>query len=543
MCPIDAQRLRFVCCADQPRALEHLVEVAPRQPLALGDHAEAVRARRLGGARVLEDLLGLHHRVHRRLRLRVARLRAEAAVLGAAAGLRVDERAQVGRVPEALDARSPRALDERLDVGGLGQRTETQRLLAGDQRGHRGAKLAARPDGSRPRKHPVRSVVAPSCVGARRRRVDQGLRAASVATHIGPPAGVSRRRPCSRPAPCPRRWPGRVRWPRARSTEGAQAACRERRRPIARRADAHRSWPWRSRSGRSRRRRPSRRAAAPRARARRAWHWIAPDGGRAVSASASGGRVAVRPSAEPSPDRSRRAVEPPQRSRPVAARRAGEADVERVPDGWPLLGLRPRIRLRSPSARLARPRASSGYVQIAPGRRPQSVGRLAGDDAGAAGDVSIVSPGAHRAHHRDRLPDGCRSARARGALVELRALRLELPLRRAATHVVSVGERRLELVRDARAPSRAARRRCGPGPGAGRTRGATSGWPSFAAWSRGRLLERARGDQHRRPARATRTPARRADRTTRRSLSRRALRSPRRSARRSRAARRPARAW
>jgi hypothetical protein len=69
----------------QARALQHLGEVALGQALALGDHAEAVRAGRLGGARVLEDLLGLHHRVQRRLGLGVARLRAEPAVLGAAA--------------------------------------------------------------------------------------------------------------------------------------------------------------------------------------------------------------------------------------------------------------------------------------------------------------------------------------------------------------------------------------------------------------------------------------------------------------------------
>ena len=122
---------------DQPRAGEHLLEVALGQALALGDHAEAVGARRLGGARVLEDLLGLHHRVHRRVGLGVARLRAEAAVLGAAAGLGVDQRAHVGRVAEALDARVPGALDERLDLGVVLELAEAQRLLASDQRRHR----------------------------------------------------------------------------------------------------------------------------------------------------------------------------------------------------------------------------------------------------------------------------------------------------------------------------------------------------------------------------------------------------------------------
>ena len=93
----------------QPRALEDLLEVALGEPLALGDHAEAVRARGLGGAGVLEDLLGVHHRVHRRLGLGEARLRAEAAVLSAAARLGVDQRAHVGRVAK----RSTRASQAR----------------------------------------------------------------------------------------------------------------------------------------------------------------------------------------------------------------------------------------------------------------------------------------------------------------------------------------------------------------------------------------------------------------------------------------------
>ena len=109
---------------DQARALEDLLEVALREPLALRDHAEAVRAGGLRGAGVLEHLLGLHHRVHRRVGVGEARLRAEAAVLGAAAGLGVDQRAHVGRVAEALDARLPGALDERLDLGVLGQLAE-----------------------------------------------------------------------------------------------------------------------------------------------------------------------------------------------------------------------------------------------------------------------------------------------------------------------------------------------------------------------------------------------------------------------------------
>ena len=129
---------------DEPRALEHLLEVALGQALALGDHAEAVRAGGLGGARVLEDLLGLHHRVQRRLGLGEARLGAEAAVLRAAAGLRVDERAHVGRVLEALDARLPGALDQRLDLRAVLELAERQGLLAGDQRCHCAAECQPR---------------------------------------------------------------------------------------------------------------------------------------------------------------------------------------------------------------------------------------------------------------------------------------------------------------------------------------------------------------------------------------------------------------
>ena len=70
---------------DEPGALQDLLEVALGQPLALGDHAEAVSPGSLSRARVLEELLGLHHRVQRRVGLGVARLGAEPAVLGAAA--------------------------------------------------------------------------------------------------------------------------------------------------------------------------------------------------------------------------------------------------------------------------------------------------------------------------------------------------------------------------------------------------------------------------------------------------------------------------
>ncbi len=56
----------------EPGAVDDVLEVALREPLPLGDHAEAVRSRGLGRSRVLEDLVRGHHRVHRRVRLREA---------------------------------------------------------------------------------------------------------------------------------------------------------------------------------------------------------------------------------------------------------------------------------------------------------------------------------------------------------------------------------------------------------------------------------------------------------------------------------------
>ena len=114
---------------DQFGALEDLLEVAFGEALALGDHAEAVGAGRLGRLRVLEDLLRLHHRVHRRVGLGVAGLGAEAAVLRAAARLGVDQRAHVGRVAEVLLPHLPGTLDQVADLLVLGQLAERQRFV------------------------------------------------------------------------------------------------------------------------------------------------------------------------------------------------------------------------------------------------------------------------------------------------------------------------------------------------------------------------------------------------------------------------------
>ena len=138
MWPIDTQRFRFVCSDTSRAPGEDLLEVPLREALALRDHAEAMRAGGLGRARVLEDLLRVHHRVHGRVGLREARLRAEATVLRAAARLRVHERAHVRGVAEAILAHPPSTLDQRLDLGTIGDLAEPQRLFPGDEGRHGG---------------------------------------------------------------------------------------------------------------------------------------------------------------------------------------------------------------------------------------------------------------------------------------------------------------------------------------------------------------------------------------------------------------------
>ena len=122
---------------DQARALQDPLEVALREPLALGDHAEAVRAGRLGRPSVLEDLLGRHHGVHGRIRLGEPRLCAEPAVLRAPTRLGVHEGAHVGGVAEAVEPRPESPVDKRLDLGVVLDLAEGERFLVGDQGGHR----------------------------------------------------------------------------------------------------------------------------------------------------------------------------------------------------------------------------------------------------------------------------------------------------------------------------------------------------------------------------------------------------------------------
>ena len=112
MWPIEAQRLRLVCSATSLAPSRIFAKSRLERPWPWVTMQKRWAPGRLGRLRVLEDLLGLHHRVHRRVRLGVAGLGAEAAVLGAAAGLGVDQRAHVGRVAEVLPPHLPGALDQ-----------------------------------------------------------------------------------------------------------------------------------------------------------------------------------------------------------------------------------------------------------------------------------------------------------------------------------------------------------------------------------------------------------------------------------------------
>ncbi len=136
MCPTEAQRLRLVCSETRRTPSRYFWKSRLDSPWPCVTMQKRC-APAASAARACSRICsGLHHRVHRRLGVGEARLRAEAAVLGAAAGLRVDQRAHVGRVGEALDARLPRALDQRFDLGVVLDLAEREGLLASDQRRH-----------------------------------------------------------------------------------------------------------------------------------------------------------------------------------------------------------------------------------------------------------------------------------------------------------------------------------------------------------------------------------------------------------------------
>src|SRR3989442_7481646 len=110
----------------------------------LHDLAEASFAPGFGRERVSVYLPRLHQRVHWGLGLGEARLRAESTILGAAARLRVHERAHVRRVAEPLYPRLPGALHERFDLAVLLELPERKCLRACDQGRHRETRYGAR---------------------------------------------------------------------------------------------------------------------------------------------------------------------------------------------------------------------------------------------------------------------------------------------------------------------------------------------------------------------------------------------------------------
>ena len=117
MCPTEAQRLRLVCSATSRAPCRIFSKSRLERPwpwVTMQKRCAPAASAARACSRICS---GLHHRVHRRLRLGEARLRAEAAVLGAPPRLGVDQRAEVRRVTEALHARLPGALHERLDLG------------------------------------------------------------------------------------------------------------------------------------------------------------------------------------------------------------------------------------------------------------------------------------------------------------------------------------------------------------------------------------------------------------------------------------------
>ena len=130
---------------DEPGALEHVLEVALREPLSLGDHAEAVRPRRFGAracSRICSgDII---------------------ACIGVSASAKRDceqnpqssahppdfalTSEHVRRVAEALEPYAPGALHERLDLGAILDLAERER--AAGWRRHGGRDARGVPDGA-----------------------------------------------------------------------------------------------------------------------------------------------------------------------------------------------------------------------------------------------------------------------------------------------------------------------------------------------------------------------------------------------------------
>ena len=115
---------------DALRGRADRVEVALRRSARRGDHAVALRARGVRAARALDELVD---RLHRRLAARrrvLARLRAEAAVLGARAELRVLEHVQRDAAAPVRAAHAERGVEQREQLVGAARAARRARRRA-----------------------------------------------------------------------------------------------------------------------------------------------------------------------------------------------------------------------------------------------------------------------------------------------------------------------------------------------------------------------------------------------------------------------------
>ncbi len=143
---LEAQRLHF------PDHREHRLEIAVLRPAPRSTHAEARRALRLRGARGRDDGIETEQRLLGDAGVVALRLRAVAAILGAAAGLDRDERRELHRIGAMVRAvRLLRAENE------IGKRQREQRFDGLDRpaqaRSTRRARIPPRAFGRWHRRH------------------------------------------------------------------------------------------------------------------------------------------------------------------------------------------------------------------------------------------------------------------------------------------------------------------------------------------------------------------------------------------------------
>ena len=136
-----------------PTMLGDPLDVAVGRAAAAGDHADPGGAAAEPGGRLLERLVGLQPRVLEDVGGRAERLRAVVAVLGAEAGLEVDQVVDLDRVAEVLAAQAAggrdhgRAARRRGRAGPRGRRPRSRASRRGRRRpaGRRTTKLSGVP--------------------------------------------------------------------------------------------------------------------------------------------------------------------------------------------------------------------------------------------------------------------------------------------------------------------------------------------------------------------------------------------------------------